>query len=197
MNLLSNAFKFTPSKGNIGIRLKQGGREVSMEVWDDGLTIEPDKMDKVFQRFYQADNTANYNIPGSGIGLNLTKQLVTLHHGEISVYNNADGKGCTFKVALPVGSAHLKPEELLQTPIEETTEESILKIEEASAVTEGNKEENKNKHRKRIVIAEDDDEIRSYLVEELRKHYYVVPCHNGKEALSEVCLLYTSDAADE
>ena len=129
-----------------------------MEVWDDGLTIEPDKMDKVFQRFYQADNTANYNIPGSGIGLNLTKQLVTLHHGEISVYNNADGKGCTFKVALPVGSAHLKPEELLQTPIEETTEESILKIEEASAVTEGNKEENKNKHRKRIVIAEDDDE---------------------------------------
>lgn len=186
MNLLSNAFKFTPSKGNIGIRLKQGGREVSMEVWDDGLTIEPDKMDKVFQRFYQADNTANYNIPGSGIGLNLTKQLVTLHHGEISVYNNADGKGCTFKVALPVGSAHLKPEELLQTPIEETTEESILKIEEASAVTEGNKEENKNKHRKRIVIAEDDDEIRSYLVEELRKHYYVVPCHNGKEALSEV-----------
>lgn len=186
MNLLSNAFKFTPSKGNIGIRLKQGEHDVSMEVWDDGLTIEPDKMEKIFQRFYQADNITNYNVAGSGIGLNLTKQLVTLHHGEISVYNNTDGKGCTFKVVLPLGNAHLKPEELLQTPIEEKAEESILKIEEDSAVTEGNKDENKTKHRKRIVIAEDDDEIRSYLSEELRKHYYVVPCRNGKEALSEV-----------
>lgn len=187
MNLLSNAFKFTPSKGNIGIRLKQGENEVSMEVWDDGLAIESDKMEKIFQRFYQADNTTNYNIPGSGIGLNLTKQLVTLHHGEISVYNNTDGKGCTFKVVLPLGSAHLKPEELLQPSIEEKTDETILKMEEeVSAVTEENDEESKTKHRKRIVIAEDDDEIRNYLAEELRKNYYVVPCRNGKEALSEV-----------
>lgn len=187
MNLLSNAFKFTPSKGNIGIRLKKDEHEVSMEVWDDGLTIEPDKMEKIFQRFYQADNITNYNVAGSGIGLNLTKQLVTLHHGEISVYNNTDGKGCTFKVVLPLGNAHLKPEELLQTSIEEKPEESILKLEEeASAVAEENGEENKTKHRKRIVIAEDDDEIRNYLAEELRKNYYVVACSNGKEALSEV-----------
>lgn len=187
MNLLSNAFKFTPFKGNIGIRLKKDEHEVSMEVWDDGLTIEPDKMEKIFQRFYQADNITNYNVAGSGIGLNLTKQLVTLHHGEISVYNNTDGKGCTFKVVLPLGNAHLKPEELLQTSIEEKPEESILKLEEeASAVAEENGEENKTKHRKRIVIAEDDDEIRNYLAEELRKNYYVVACSNGKEALSEV-----------
>lgn len=187
MNLLSNAFKFTPSKGNIGIRLKKDEHEVSMEVWDDGLTIEPDKMEKIFQRFYQADNITNYNVAGSGIGLNLTKQLVTLHHGEISVYNNTDGKGCTFKVVLPLSNAHLKPEELLQTSIEEKPEESILKLEEeASAVAEENGEENKTKHRKRIVIAEDDDEIRNYLAEELRKNYYVVACSNGKEALSEV-----------
>ena len=189
MNLLSNAFKFTPSGGNVGVRLTHDGHEVRLDVWDDGITIDADKKEKIFERFYQADNNVNKNSPGTGIGLNLTRQLVLLHHGNIEVENNADGKGCVFRVVLPLGNAHLKPEEIqdVQSQPEVVKAESVetampLPPTQAEVV----KGEEPASHRKRIVVVEDDEEIRNYLRDELSANYHVVTCANGKEALSEI-----------
>lgn len=192
VNLLSNAFKYTPSKGSIGIKLWHDDKQVVMEVSDNGLGIDPDKMDKIFNRFYQSDNSINQNLTGSGIGLNLTQQLILLHHGQISV-SNLQPSGCVFKVVLPLGNEHLKPEEIAQPEGHEEAQLGDVISKEQEEVKECHASEpqnpqivRKNNRRKTIVIAEDDEEIRHYLEEELRPYYIVKACANGKEALSEV-----------
>lgn len=194
MNLLSNAFKFTPEGGNVGIRLTHDAQAMQMDVWDNGIPIAPGQKEKIFERFYQEDNNVNLNSPGTGIGLNLTRQLVLLHHGTIDTMNNADGQGCVFRVVLPLGNAHLKPEEIRKeidapqiTAMSVGTNESAKEI---SDDTETPEKENPAKkapsYRKCIVIVEDDEEIRNYLKEELTSIYHVVTYANGKEALSEI-----------
>ena len=188
MNLLSNAFKFTPAGGNVGVRLTHDSHEVRLEVWDDGITIDTNKKEKIFERFYQADNNVNQNSPGTGIGLNLTRQLVLLHHGTIEVANNADGKGCVFQVVLPLGNAHLKPEEIqnVESQPEPVKPEPLAAIPSVPEKPEIMEDEEAVSHRKRIVVVEDDEEIRNYLRDELSMNYHVVTCANGKEALSEI-----------
>ena len=188
MNLLSNAFKFTPAGGNVGVRLTHDSHEVRLEVWDDGITIDADKKEKIFERFYQADNNVNQNSPGTGIGLNLTRQLVLLHHGTIEVANNADGKGCVFQVVLPLGNAHLKPEEIqnVESQPEPVKPEPLAAIPSVPEKPEIMEKGETVSHRKRIVVVEDDEEIRNYLRDELSMNYHVVTCANGKEALSEI-----------
>lgn len=197
MNLLSNAFKFTPAGGNIGIRLTHDAQEVRMDVWDDGMPIAPEQKERIFERFYQEDNNVNQNSPGTGIGLNLTRQLVLLHHGTIDTMDGTDGKGCVFRVVLPLGNAHLKPEEIRQ-PSEAQAETPGLTAtghDEATGMPDNTEMQEKeddsaarktSPHRKRIVVVEDDEEIRNYLREELGTTYQVVTCANGKEALGEI-----------
>lgn len=189
INLLSNAFKFTPNGGNVGIRISHDAVHVRMEVWDDGQAINPDEFDSIFLRFYQSDNSTNQQKKGSGIGLNLTKQLVALHHGDISVRNLDGDRGCAFTVELPLGNAHLSEEEILQEAELETETELRMPDEASEAAGTPEPEQPKSdsaSRRKRIVIVEDDEEIRSYLAEELSSVYKVTTCTNGKEALGVI-----------
>jgi hypothetical protein len=142
-NLLSNAFKFTPEGGLVAVAVADGSRSdfglgiadfgatqqstirnlksailkheefVESQVQDTGIGIPPDKLEKIFDRFYQADDSYTREQEGSGIGLALTKELVELHHGEIQVTSEL-GKGSTFMVRLPLGKEHLKPEEIVE-----------------------------------------------------------------------------------
>ena len=81
-NLLSNAFKFTPKGGKIRIALEEQGDETLLSVTDNGKGIAPDKLSKVFERFYtESDHRAS----GTGIGLHLTSEFVAMHHGRIEV----------------------------------------------------------------------------------------------------------------
>jgi len=199
VNLLSNAMKFTPIGGEIVIRLSKGGNPaaVQISISDNGEKIPEDKLEKIFERFYQATSATNERTSGTGIGLDLTRSLVELHHGTITAHNLE--QGCEFVVTLPLGNSHLRADEMepdTQTgaandPFEalgaadSAAEASADDIDQALVQMQGDA----GGGRERVVIAEDDDEIREYLASELGGDYDVTACVNGREALAAVLRL--------
>jgi signal transduction histidine kinase/ligand-binding sensor domain-containing protein/DNA-binding response OmpR family regulator len=185
MNILSNAFKYTPAGGHIDIRLTHDDQQAVIAVSDDGEQIPADKLDKIFERFYQTASTANDRHAGTGIGLDLTRSLVELHHGTITAHNLE--KGCEFVITLPLGNAHLKADEIMPdaetAPTPAPVMEAELVDDEDDTPVILNQPAN---HRLTLVIAEDDDEIRAYLESELDTDYEVHACANGREALAEI-----------
>ncbi len=102
-NLLSNAIKFTPKGGHIYLSLHTQKEALVLKVKDNGAGIPPDKLPLIFDRFYQVDDTATRHGEGTGIGLTLTKELVELMGGKITVQSPApDGVGTEFSVSLPI-----------------------------------------------------------------------------------------------
>lgn len=113
-NLLSNAIKFTPENGKICLKVCQTGNYLNLEIIDNGIGIAPDKLEKIFERFYQVDDQDTRKAGGAGIGLSLVKELVSLLNGSIKVSSNP-GLETVFSVKLPVTSTakkHYRTEEL-------------------------------------------------------------------------------------
>jgi len=189
VNVLSNAFKYTPSGGEIGIRLTHDDTTATIAIQDNGEKIPEDKLEKIFQRFYQADSFTNDRNAGTGIGLDLTRSLVELHHGTISVHNLE--QGCEFVITIPLGNAHLSPDEII-TESEPQEPLAQLQAELEPEEEEDTPYEQPDTSGTTIVIAEDDDEIRNYLEAELSHDYDVHSCVNGREALSEIYRLKPS-----
>ncbi|MBA2556598.1 MAG: response regulator, partial [Chloroflexi bacterium] len=104
LNLLSNAFKFTEPGGRVEVTAAAQGGEAVIEVRDTGVGIEPGQLQRVFDRFYQADTSATRRHEGSGIGLSLAKELVELHGGTLSA-RSQPGEGSTFTIRLPLLAA--------------------------------------------------------------------------------------------
>ena len=186
MNVLSNAFKYTPTGGEIGIRLTHNAESATIAIYDNGEGIPEDKINKIFDRFYQTPTSINDRYVGTGIGLDLTRSLVELHHGTITVHNLE--KGCEFVITIPMGNSHLNSDEMLLD--DETTEtitpELILEEEPEPEPTNPMAEMMAQNRRMTLVIAEDDEEIRNYLENELSSDYEVHACTNGREALGEI-----------
>lgn len=184
MNLLSNAFKFTPDGGHINVTIQKDETDYQIIVSDDGIPIEEDKLEQIFNRFYQVKNSPNHAQMGTGIGLDLTRSLVYLHHGSIKAENNEDGKGCRFIVTMPLGNAHLKPEEM------ETEKTDIIEhansVQTIISVDDDEKSIGHSKTKYRIFVVEDDEEIRKYLEDELSSNYHVSTYNNGKDALNAI-----------
>jgi len=103
-NLLDNAIKFSPEGGEIRIRAWQEGGEIIIAVSDQGVGIPPDKLDRVFERFYQVDGSSTRQFGGMGIGLTLCKRIIEGHGGRIWAESEGEGKGSTFYIALPIAS---------------------------------------------------------------------------------------------
>jgi signal transduction histidine kinase len=100
LNLISNSVKFTKAGGNILVRVADKGDSVEIAVRDNGIGIEEENLNNIFERFYQGDSSLKCNKGGSGIGLHLAKSIVELHGGAISVESMA-GEGCEFKIVIP------------------------------------------------------------------------------------------------
>ena len=119
-NLLSNASKFTPAGGVVGVRVCQNQTYVEIEVSDTGPGIAPEFLPHVFERFRQADGSTTRTHGGLGLGLAIVRHLVELHGGAIGAENRASGSGAVFTVKLPLPSAELSLESMPSaTPVEE------------------------------------------------------------------------------
>ena len=196
-NFLSNAFKYTPEEGEIQVSLATGHdmarkdalREYfEIAITDSGIGIDRNKIERIFERFYQIDNDVTKSNFGTGIGLHLSRSLVQLHHGEILAENREDAPGSRFIIRIPLGSAHLRTDELetvdAENVIYHTVDKPVLaKLEEELIEEEEEpKAAIKAKTRLRVLVVEDEDEIKAYLKAELSDEYKVETCSNGKEA---------------
>lgn len=197
MNLLSNAFKYTPEGGNVTISLTTGEDEeaylplkkyIEIKVSDTGIGLDDQQIERIFDRFYQINNDITRNQAGTGVGLHLTRSLVELHHGTIIARNRTDVQGSEFIIRIPQGSDHLKMEELEQP--DTTTSENNPTItttttsEQPVKTTEETETEKKIKSKSNfhILIADDEKEILNYLKNELSADYKIHTCNNGREA---------------
>ena len=100
LNLLSNSIKFTNSEGNIFVNIKDSGDYVYIHVKDTGVGIPSDKLESIFERFFQVDKTLKKNKEGTGIGLHLVKSFVEMHKGDVTIASEL-GKGTEFIIKLP------------------------------------------------------------------------------------------------
>lgn len=157
---------------------------IQISVSDTGIGIPPDRLDKIFDRFYQIDDSYTREHEGSGIGLALTKELVELHHGKITVQSELN-KGTTFVVYLPLGKEHLKPEEFVaEMPVEEIKPEiSPVEIIEEIESDEKIKEVPRRKAIPIVLIVEDNRDMRSYLKDCLAGDYRIIEAVDGEEGL--------------
>jgi len=105
-NLLTNAVKFTPDGGSVGVAVERDGGQVAITVRDSGVGIPPEFLPVVFDRFRQADASHSRRYGGLGIGLTLVKQLVEQHGGSVRAHSEGDGRGATFVVTLPLADEH-------------------------------------------------------------------------------------------
>lgn len=126
-NLLSNAMKFTPEGGTISIRLKSENDRCILQVQDTGIGVVKEQIPHLFERFRQAEGSANRSYEGSGLGLALVKELVELHGGQVTV-ESVYGEGTTFSLWLVTGNAHLPALQVLETPTELNTSRASVEL---------------------------------------------------------------------
>ena len=177
-NLLSNAFKYTES-GDITVKATQSDNNLMLEVSDTGTGIPLGKQGRIFERFYQVDNEHI----GSGIGLSLVQRLVELHHGQIRL-SSEEGKGTTFTILLPLQLSAYSAEELGNSNTDEihTSNTPEIYIPDSESPEEEIAESD-NKNRGRLLIAEDNEDIRNYMKNGLKNIFDIMLAKNGEEAL--------------
>jgi two-component system CheB/CheR fusion protein len=107
-NLLSNAVKFTPEGGTIGMRAKKADSEIEIVVWDTGVGIAPENMEKIFEGFFRVDTPYSRSTEGTGLGLPLSRKLAELHGGKLSVESEGLNKGASVRFALPIISGKVE-----------------------------------------------------------------------------------------
>ena len=205
INTLSNAFKFTPTAGHILLSLTHTGHHAYISIKDSGIGIPKDKLETIFQRFYQTPADPNERNVGTGIGLDLTRSLVELHYGTISARNNEGEKGSKFEhgsefiIRIPLGKDHLKPEEIIEEEeMKKEQNKELAEAEQEEQLAENNDQpaETLNNSdttpasakgaKAEIVIVEDEEDIQEYLKAQLSSDFKIRTYPNGKVALNEI-----------
>lgn len=190
LNLLSNAFKFT-LQGEIAVRLKADEGQAVLEVADTGVGIAAHDLPLLFQRFSRIETPQARTHEGSGIGLALTQELVKLHGGTVEVHSTPQ-VGTTFRVRIPMGRAHLPPEQIKTTRVmglvaantDAYVDEARQWLERPSPVqpvvaAEGTR-------RPRVLVADDNADMRTYLSGLLSPLYELDMVADGEQALAAI-----------
>jgi ligand-binding sensor domain-containing protein/signal transduction histidine kinase/DNA-binding response OmpR family regulator len=198
-NLLSNAFRYTSDGKSISINLEKTEENqltdndkksyphgyLTISVKDTGKGIAEDQLNHIFTRFYQINTETLANPACSGVGLSIAKEFIEMHQGEINVESELK-KGSTFSIRIPLGKEHLREEFIAQnTDFEFNIDETQIKPnEEEQLQTQSEPEQSKKKYK--IVLAEDNHELRNFLCNNLKSNYTVYDASDGRQALSLV-----------
>lgn len=187
-NLLSNAFKYTPEKGTIAVSLTQSDRQVKLSVTDTGQGISEDHLLKIFDRFYQVknDKIKSEVSSGTGIGLALAKSIVDLHGGKIDV-KSQEGAGSTFEVCLKMGSDHLTEDQILSDFRDSEQLENYTRQESLAGngpIVINPDLMTKKPDAKTILVVEDNDQVRTFIVGLLAPSYNVLEATDGEKGLA-------------
>ncbi len=212
-NLLSNAFKFTKTEGQITVTIYESGVEfVEIKLKDTGIGISEEEFPKLFDRFYQVDSSHTREYEGTGIGLALTKELVELHHGTITVdsrlWNNDIGEtGWTeFTIMLPSGKTHFNDSEIIEMNkqsdsvvqgdvkklfenVNESTPSELMQlnppINNQNSSSKTQNENHNNEEKTLILIVEDNTDVRRFIKDALGDDYQIEEASNGEEGVSK------------
>lgn len=195
-NLLSNAFKFTPENGKIGVEVNcfdtdsssEGLKVLEVKVRDTGIGLTKDKQEKIFERFFRSDVPDSMVNQGSGIGLSITREFVKIHGGEIAVESEL-GKGSCFVITIPIQEAKdVVPEEKKALAVGAIKNTQVLNVSEEIVGPE---------KAPLVLLVEDSADFRFYLKDNLRTHFSIIEAQNGHEgwqkALSHMPDLIVSD----
>ena len=186
LNLLSNALKFTLA-GEIRVTLHATPEAAVLEVTDTGSGIAEHELPRMFERFHRIEDVPARTHEGSGIGLALVRDLVTLHGGDIRVASKL-GEGTTFTVTIPRGTAHLPSDRIASPrslgPMQQTAflAEALRWLPEPSVSPEP--PVSTGPDRARILVADDNADMREYIERLLRAHWNVTTVSDGAEALT-------------
>lgn len=205
LNLLSNAFKFT-FEGEIAVSMRQVDRAVELRVRDTGTGVPAEEIPRLFERFHRVENARGRTHEGSGIGLALVQELVNLHGGSISADSEV-GRGTTFTISIPMGSQHLPQDQLGNRPaapqpttganpfVEEALrwlpdseqrsalESELPSIQDDPADTATSPDGHDDK-RPLVLVADDNADMRQYVVRLLGSHYRTEAVQDGAAALA-------------
>jgi len=203
-NLLSNAFKFT-FKGEIDVSLMKVGNAAELRIRDTGTGIPVEDLQHLFERFYRVQGARGRTLEGSGIGLALVQELANLHGGSVRVESEL-GRGSTFMVTIPLGKDHLPRERIgAARTLSSTGISAEAYVQEAlhwsantpditddlqiasliSTIAAPSSLEDKSEHVSRVLIADDNADMRQYLTALLNTRYEVMPCEDGQVALEQ------------
>lgn len=183
-NLLSNAIKHSPKGDKIYLSSNAQEGKITISVKDRGEGILPENLRRIFDPFFQVEQGAKKTLSGSGIGLNLVQYVVRLHRGKVWA-KSEPGQGAEFLVELRLGREHFKDTDVIYAPSGD--DRTNLEIEKQSITPlreecDGGKE-TMDDNRLRLLIAEDDEDMRQYIVSKLSDTYTIIEAGDGKTAL--------------
>lgn len=190
VNLLSNAFKFTPASGLVkfeaNVEAQSGTQMLCIRVSDTGRGIAPDEQKQVFESFYQARQTVENQDGGTGLGLAFAKELVKLHKGSISLQSEV-GKGSVFAIRVPVSPEAFDAGQIVEPALSGYTLPSVQPVSPSPEQNERKPRERQSHgtaQRETVLIVEDNAELRDYMASLLENDYIIYKAPDGAEALA-------------
>lgn len=195
-NLLSNAIKYNKVGGKIDVSLSLGKEQAAITISDNGIGMSKEKMKHLYTRFFDGDYRKQ-NMPGTGIGLSLTHDLVKLHHGDIRC-ESLEGEGTTFTITLPIRKNAYAPDEIdVSNKRKAVDQKAIQQVsQEVNLEAPNSEEEDKpklapvrqsifiRKNASKILVVEDNEELLALMLQVLSKNYHVFTAKNGKQAMN-------------
>ncbi|HYE73930.1 MAG TPA: ATP-binding protein [Blastocatellia bacterium] len=188
LNLLSNAFKFTPNEGVVRCVMRSNSNQASIEFHDSGLGVRPELRAVIFERFRQADGSTTRSFGGTGLGLSITKEFVELHDGSISVGDSPEG-GALFVVRI---SLVAPPDVAVQPALIESDNSKNEAAEQALAELRSHVEavaSEQQLDQPLVLVVEDHQEMNRFIVETLESNYRVVNAFDGRSGLQQAIRL--------
>lgn len=194
-NLLSNAIKYNKVGGKIDVSLSLSKEQAIITIADNGIGMSKEKMKHLYTRFFDGDYRKQ-NMPGTGIGLSLTHDLVKLHHGDIRC-ESQEGEGTTFTITLPIRKSAYAPDEIdnsdkpnavnqeaIRQASQETEQESQPASEDKPKLAPVRQSIFIRKNASKILVVEDNEELLALMLQVLSKNYHVFTAKNGKQAIN-------------